>query len=312
MSVSESIQQKLDDNFILPFKVGDHAIRGRIIRMGSQIDQILSRHPYNNAVKETLGEVAALTAMMGSSLKFDGRFILQLQGDGPASILVSDYTTKGGQLRAMASVSDEISDEKTLQELLGDKAHIAVTIDQGPDMERYRGVTPLEGETLSSSAVAYFDQSEQIPTAVKLAVGRVSAPGIADQWRAGGIMVQFMPGEGGARERGDAILKAPEDRDAWERAEVFLQTTQSDELLDPAISAEMLLYRLYHEDGVRVFEPSAISAECSCNSGKISAVLKRYSKDELAEMVEDGFIRVTCEFCRTEYLFSEDGAPVSG
>ncbi len=298
----------LDDDFILPFKVGDHAIRGRVVRLGAQIDRILSRHPFNDAVKQLLGETAALTALMGSSLKFDGRFILQIQGDGPASMLVSDYAT-GGKLRAMASVSNEIADESAFRELLGEKGHMGVTIDQGPDMERYQGVTPLEGDTLSGSAVAYFNQSEQIPTAVKLAVGRISIPGEAAQWRAGGIMAQFVPGEGGDRDRGEAVLQAPEDRDAWERAEAFLQTTQNDELLDPNISAQTLLYRLFHEDGVRVFDPQPVNAVCSCNSGKISAVLARYSKSELADMVEDGFIRVTCEFCRTDYLFSNEGEP---
>ena len=298
-----------NDNIILPFKVGETAIRGRVVRLGSSIDQILSRHPFPDEVKELLGEAAALTAMMGSSLKFDGRLIFQAQGDGPLSMLVADYTADGA-LRATASMGGEISEDTSLPALLG-KGHVAITIDQGPDMERYQGVTPIEGDTLGAVAVSYFDQSEQIPTAVKLAVGRLSTPGNDDVWRAGGIIAQFVPGEGGERERGEAALNAPEDREAWERTAAFLETTQADELLDPSMTAETLLYRLFHEDGVRVFDSSPLHAECACNDSKIGAVLSRYSKEELADMVEDGAIRVTCEFCRVEYRFSPEGAPLS-
>jgi len=297
------------DDVILPFKVGDTAIRGRVVRLGSSVDQILSRHPFPNTVKELLGEAVALAAMMGSSLKFDGRLIFQAQGDGPLSMLVADYTADGA-LRATASVGNDIAEEKSLPVLLG-KGHIAITIDQGPEMERYQGVTPIEGDTLGAVAVSYFDQSEQIPTAVKLAVGRLSTPGNDDVWRAGGIIAQFVPGEGGDRERGEAALSAPEDREAWDRAASFLETTQADELLDPALTAETLLFRLFHEDGVRVFDSSPLRAECACNDSKIGAVLSRYSKEELAEMVEDGAIQVTCEFCRVDYRFSPEGMPLA-
>ncbi len=298
-----------EDDAILPFKVGDTAIRGRVVRLGDAIDRILSRHPYEDAVKVLVGEAAALVSMMGSSLKFDGRMIFQIQGEGPVKMLVCDYTA-GGAVRAMASVNDETIDREDLPAMIG-KGHVAITIDQGPDMDRYQGVTPVEGETLGECAVAYFDQSEQIPTAIKLAVGRLSRPGEEDRWRAGGIMVQYVPGEGGERERGEAALKAADEREAWERAAAFLETTQADELLDPAIHAETLLYRLYHEDGVRVFDASSVRAECHCSIEKIAAVLGRYSSEDLGEMVEDGAIRVTCEFCQTEYRFSETGAPLA-
>lgn len=298
-----------DDNLILPFQVGDTAIRGRVVRLGTTIDQILSRHPFAKIANELTGEAALMAIMMGSSLKFDGRLIFQVQGDGPLSMLVSDYTA-GGAVRATANISGEIADLQTFGALIG-KGHLAITVDQGPEMERYQGVTELKGETLSDTAVAYFDQSEQIPTAVKLAVGRISRPGEPEQWRAGGIIAQLVPGEGGQRERGEASLSAQDDLMAWERAAAFLETTQADELLDPEISAETLLYRLFHEDGVRVFQPTSVKAECGCNSDKIGVVLSRYTREDLADMVEDGFISVTCEFCRTAYKFSESGQPVA-
>lgn len=294
------------DDLILPFQVGDSAVRGRVVRLGPAIDRILSAHKFPPSVSELLGEAAALVAMMGASLKFDGKLIFQAQGDGPVRMLVADFTT-GGALRATAAFDDEAASLRGLGALVG-KGHMAMTIDQGSDMDRYQGVTPLGGDTLAKAAVAYFDQSEQIPTAIKLAVGRVAIPGKGEAWRAGGIIAQFVPGEGGPRERGEAALNAPEDREMWERAAAFLETTQADELLDPSLSAEELLYRLYHEDGVRVFKPSAVRAECSCNADKIAAVLGRYTPEELADMVDDGFIRVSCEFCRTEYLFDEKGA----
>jgi molecular chaperone Hsp33 len=182
-----------------------------------------------------------------------------------------------------------------------------MTIDQGADMDRYQGVTPLRGASLAEAAMFYFEQSEQIPTVVKLAVGRLSAPGRGEQWRAGGVMAQYAPGEGRAREGDAEILTRANEEDLWTRIAALTETTQDDELLDPAISAERLLYRLFHEDGVRVFSPQHVRAACSCDADGIAAVLKCYSPAELADMVESGAINVTCEFCRKIYHFTPDG-----
>lgn len=292
------------DDIIIPFEVGDGAVRGRIVRLGAAIDEILKPHHFADTVCELLGEAAALTALMGASLKFDGKLIFQAQGEGPVKLVVADYRSDGA-IRAMASISTA-TDARGLAALMG-KGHLALTIDQGPDMERYQGVTPIEGMTLEEAAAGYFDRSEQIPTAVKLAVGKIVRPGEGAAWRAGGVIAQFMPGEGGTRERGEAALKSDEDREAWDRAAAFLNTTQADELLDPALSPEELLYRLYHEDGVRVFEAKPVRAACSCNAGKISAVLSRRSMQELAGLSENGLIKVSCEFCRRDYYFDEGG-----
>jgi len=292
------------DDFILPFQIADTAVRGRIVRLGASIDTILSAHGFDDAVQELLGEAVALVSMMGASLKFDGKLIFQAQGQGPVSLVVADYCA-GGALRATAK-HGPINGARGAKALLGDGT-IVLTIDQGPDMDRYQGVTPLEGESLADAAAAYFMQSEQIPTVVVLAVGRISTPGGGQHWRAGGLMAQFVPHEGGARERGEAALMTLDERDIWERTAAFAETLQPDELLDPSITAETALYRLFHEDGVRVFEPQPVRAECSCNAEKIAAVLTRYERDDLEEMVEDGAITVTCEFCRKDYRFSPDG-----
>jgi molecular chaperone Hsp33 len=298
----------LSEDVIIPFQVGEGAVRGRIIRLGPAIDEILAKHAFPAPVSELLGQAAALTALMGASLKFDGKLIFQAQGDGDVRLLVADYRSDGS-IRAMASFSGEPQD-RGLAALMG-KGHLALTIDQGPDMERYQGVTPLEGRTLEEAAIAYFDRSEQIPTAVKLAVGRVMRPGKGVHWRAGGVIVQFMPAEGGSRERGEAALKSDEDRETWDRAAAFLNTTQADELLDPSLTPEELLFRLYHEDGVRVFDAKVVRAACGCNSGKIAAVLSQYSRDDLADLAADGVIKVSCEFCRRDYLFDADGNEIA-
>ena len=292
------------DDIIIPFEVGDGAVRGRIVRLGAAIDDVLRPHEFSDSVSELLGEAATLTALMGASLKFDGKLIFQARGEGAVKLLVADYVSDGA-IRATASIAGEAT-ARGLAALMG-KGHLALTIDQGPDMERYQGVTPIEGKTLEEAAVGYFDQSEQIPTAVRLAVGKVMRPGAGSSWRAGGVIVQFIPGEGGTRERGEAVLNSAEDREIWDRAAAFLSTAQADELLDPALTPENLLFRLYHEDGVRVFEAKPVRAACSCNAGKIAAVLSRYSAHELEGLSEDGLIRVSCEFCRRDYFFDEEG-----
>ncbi len=296
------------DNSIIRFQVGATAVRGRVVRLGGAIDEILSAHQFPEEISELLGEAACVVTMMGVALKFDGKLIFQAQGNGPVSMMIADYTVGGG-LRATANLRGDVVG-RGASALLG-KGHIAMTIDQGGEMERYQGVTPIEGESLADAAVAYFAQSEQIPTVVKLAVGKISLPGQAERWRAGGIMAQFMPGEGGSRARGEELLMSQDDRDNWERAAALIETTQHDELLDPAVSVETLLYRLFHEDGVRVFDAQPVRAACACNHDKIAAVLERYAEDELGDMVEDDAIKVVCEFCRKEYRFTPAGDPMS-
>lgn len=292
------------DDIIIPFEVGGGAVRGRIVRLGPAIDAILRPHGFSDTASELLGEATALTALMGASLKFEGKLIFQAQGEGAVKLLVADYRSEGA-IRATASISGDAT-ARGLAALMG-KGHLALTIDQGPDMERYQGVTPIEGKTLEEAAVGYFDQSEQIPTAVRLAVGKVMRPGEIPAWRAGGIIVQFMPGEGGTRTRGETVLSSADDKETWDRAAAFLGTTQADELLDPVLSPEELLYRLYHEDGVRVFEPKLLRAACSCNAGKVSAALSRYAAEDLGDLLEDGLIKVSCEFCRRDYFFDSEG-----
>ncbi|NRA29850.1 MAG: Hsp33 family molecular chaperone [Parvularculaceae bacterium] len=300
----------ITDDVVIPFQVGETAVRGRIVRLGPAVDELLSRHDFPMPVKQIVGEAAALVAMLGAALKFEGKLILQAQGDGPVSMIVADYTFGGG-LRATAKLQDgheDVAAKARGPELhfLLRKGHMVMTIDQGADMERYQGVVPLDGPTLSKATISYFAQSEQIPTAIELAVGRVTDANGKESWRAGGIMAQFMAAEGGNRERGEDVLMADDDREAWNRAAILLETVKPDELLDPTMKPEELLYRLYHEDGVRVFDPTTAHALCTCTREKIAGVLSQYSAEDLSDMVEDGAIGVTCDFCSKTFRFELD------
>ena len=287
----------LHDDLAAAFQIENQPVRGRIVRMGDPIDEVLTRHAYPEPVANLLGEACALAALVGASLKFDGRLIVQAQGDGPVSLVVADYDTSGA-LRGYCSFdADKV--EATSQgfarpgagTLLG-KGVFVMTIDQGPDTERYQGITPIEGETLALCAETYFAQSEQTPTRVRLAVGQLQT----DQgmvWRAGGLLIQNIAGDSDARE---------EVEDDWTRAQALFETTGEDELIDPTIPAETLLYRLFHEDGVRLFQPRPLRAFCRCSPERILNLLRSFPPEERQDMVTaDGNIQVTCEYCSRVY-----------
>lgn len=294
--MSDITLQIAPDDIVAPFQVEGESVRGRLVRMGAAVHEIISGHAYPEPVANLLGEACALAALVGSSLKFDGRLIVQAQGDGPVRYVVADYDTSGS-LRGYCRFDEERVAELTTgfvrpgaKSLLGEGVFI-MTVDQGPDMDRYQGVTAIEGETLALCAEQYFAQSEQTPTRVRLAVGRADV-GAGMRWRAGGMLIQNIAED-------DARGSTAE---AWVRSQAFFETIGEDELLDPTISAETLLFRLFHEDGVRVFEPKQLQAFCRCSHERIESVLKSFDQAERADMVEDdGHIRVTCEYCSRVY-----------
>ena len=285
------------DDLVAPFQIEGETVRGRLVRLGLAVDTILKAHAYPEAVANLLGEACALAGLVGSSLKFEGRLIIQAQGDGPVRYVVADYDTTGA-LRGYCRFDPEAVAEAAkgfirpgAKTLLGGGVFI-MTVDQGADMDRYQGVTPIEGDTLALCAEQYFAQSEQTPTRVRLAVGQADA-GEGPRWRAGGMLIQNIAED---EARGSHA-------EAWTRTQAFFETIGEDELLDPTISAETLLFRLFHEDGVRVFEPKALQAFCRCSQTRIEGVLRSFGAEEQADMVEpDGKIRVTCEYCSTVYV----------
>ena len=289
------------DDLAAAFQIEGWPVRGRIVRLGQTIDAILSAHDYPEPVAALLGEACALAALVGSSLKFEGRLIVQAQGDGPVRYVVADYDTRGHMRGYCRFDDDEVAAASQgfarpgARSLLGQGVFV-MTLDRGPDFERTQGITPIEGESLSLAAEHYFQQSEQIPTRVRLAVGSVvTEEGVA--WRAGGALIQLIAGD---EARGST-------EEAWDRSRALFQTLADDELLDPTITPETLLYRLFHEDGVRLENARALVAQCRCSRERIAGVLTSFDPAERAEMVEaDGKIRVTCEYCATVYAIEPE------
>lgn len=300
------------DDLVLPFAVEGLDVRGRVARLGPAVDAILARHDYPASVAGLLAEAMTLTVLLGSSLKIDGRFTLQTHSDGPVGFMVVDFAMPD-RIRAYASYDPERvagfnGDRVSAEGLLGD-GHLAMTIEQGGHASRYQGVVPLDGRSLEDAAHLYFRQSEQIPTRVRLAAARAFKGGEEGmQWRAGGIVIQHLPEAGPARradlDPGDGSTAADageEQADEWTEARLLLETVESHELIDPSIAVGELLIRLYHERGVRVFEPIDVKEDCRCSRERIIAMLSQFAIDEQDEMIKDGRIIVTCEFCSTTY-----------
>ena len=292
------------DDLVQPFRIDPFALRGRLVRLGPTIDRILSQHAYPEPVAAMLGEAITLAVVLAGALKYDGIFTLQTKGDGPIRLIVADVSTSGA-LRGYAQY-DEAKLENALSgarmtamlsvpRLLG-SGYIAFTVDQGEDTDRYQGIVELAGTTLAECAQHYFRQSEQIQAGIKLSVGRAGQHGA---WRAGGLMLQRVPPEGGYGVIADDV------EDGWRRAMVLMSSATAAELVDPDLSPHRLLFRLFHEDGVRVFDTHSLEARCRCSRERIEGILRLFSPDELDEMRQEGVTTVTCEFCNQTYLFDE-------
>src|SRR6202790_3623464 len=313
------------DDAVLPFEVAALDLRGRLTRLGPALDDVLTKHDYPPAVGNLLGEAIVLTTLLGSSLKFDGRFILQTQTDGPVSFLIVDFQAPD-RLRAYARfdatrLGQGLGEGQDSGGLLG-KGHLAMTIDQGPDMSRYQGLVALEGGSLEDAAHEYFLRSEQIPTRVRLAVGeewRGGGEGPKHRWRAGGMLLQFLPKAPERAGRGDlhpgnapegVVMPVVTEDDAWIEGQSLISTVEDVELIDPDLSGERLLYRLFHERGVRVFPSLPLRAQCSCSRDAVASMLASFAPKDRADMVKDGKVVVTCEFCSSVYEFTPDEAGV--
>ncbi|HYA05288.1 MAG TPA: Hsp33 family molecular chaperone [Xanthobacteraceae bacterium] len=321
-------EQNGRDDTILPFAVKALDLRGRIVRLGAAVDTILTSHDYPTPVAKLLGEAIVLTVMLGSALKFDGRFILQTQTDGPVRMLVVDFVSPG-KVRACARfdagrVAEAMAAGAAAPGKLLGRGHLAMTIDRGPDMSRYQGLVPLDGGDLERAAHEYFARSEQIPTRVRLAVAeefRGGENGARRHWRAGGILLQFLPAaperarqadlHPGDAPPGTAPHVLPED-DAWVEGRSLIATVDDIELIDPALSSERLAYRLFHQRGVRVFRAAPVAAQCSCSRAGVETMLKSFPQQDRDDMVEDGRITVTCEFCSSTYVFAPDEVATQG
>ena len=303
------------DDVVLPFAVEPLDVRGRVVRLGAAVDQVLGRHKYPASVTRLLGEAAALTVLLGSVLKTEGRFQLQTRTDGAVEMIVVDFDAPD-RLRAFARFDADkvaaVAGQPDEHEALIGKGHLAFTIEQGGAMSRYQGLVSLNGQRFEEAAHEYFRQSEQIPTLVRLAVAEnLTAAG--SSWRAGGLLVQFLPEapermrqvdlDPGDAPEGAAPLDVAED-DAWAEAKALASTVEDHELVDPTLSSERLLYRLFHERGVRVFDGQSVRDACRCSDERVRGMLRSFSLKERHDMVgDDGRIGVTCEFCSTHRAY---------
>ncbi len=309
------------DDMVVPFQVDALDVRGRTVQLGPLLDTMLARHAYPEPVARLLAEAVVLTALIGTSLKFEGKFTVQTKGDGPVDLLVADFSTpdalRGYARFDQAALDAAIEAGKSEPEALLGRGVLAFTIDQGGFMQPYQGIVELDGRSLEEIAMAYFRQSEQIPTAVRLGVAKLFSRDedgqTRESWRAGGLVAQFLPQEPERMRQpdlhggdGDEGVLSHDPDDAWSEARAMVETIDLDEMTDPEVGAERLLYRLFHERGVTVYPAHGVYDRCSCSREKIRDVLGAFTAEELAESTENGKITVTCEFCSTAYEYAPE------
>jgi len=282
---------------VQPFMIESSGIRGRLLRLEEVCDRILSRHAYPAPVARLLAEMLALCGALASLIKYDGVFTLQASGDGPLRIMVVDVTSEG-DMRGYAgfdaarleSLMAESGGQPTVPQLFG-QGYLAFTVDQGGESGRYQGIVALTGATLADCLQHYFMQSEQLQSGIVLAAGRRGA-----HWVSAALVLQRLPEE---------AVHAIEDEDDWRRAMVLQASCSEDELLDDSLAFHDLLYRLFHEEGVRVFEPRPLKEGCRCSREKLENVLRSMPRAEIESLKKDGAVEVTCEFCNSLYRFDD-------
>lgn len=296
-SVNPIVNPRSDD-IVQPFQIDVSDLRGRLVRVGPVLDEILSKHAYPEPVARLLGETITLAITLAGALKYEGIFTLQTKGDGPISLMVADVTSTGdvrgyAQFDAERLSAADAGSAAPVPDLLG-TGYIAFTVDQGEHTERYQGIVELSGETLSDSIQHYFRQSEQLDTGIKVAVAFTDVG-----WRGGALMLQRLPEDQIQQTLGSDVA------DDWRRAMVLMGTCTDRELLDPNLSANDLLFRLFNEDGVRVWAPTDLNASCRCSRDRVATVLASLPREEIADLKVNGNVEVTCEFCNSTYTFDD-------
>jgi len=267
----------LHDN-LQRFVFEDTPIRGEIVRLDATYRAVLDRRDYPPAVREILGELMVAAALLASTLKFEGKLSMQIQGHGPVKLLMAECS-ESGAMRALAQWQGAV-EPAPLERLIG-SGRFVITIDPQDSQERYQGIVELEGGSVAAALEHYFAQSEQLDTRLWLA---------ADREQAAGMLLQKLP---------DSQL---EDADAWDRAVHLGSTLTRVELL--SLPAHDLLRRLYHEEDIRLFARQPLSFRCSCSRERVEAVLRMLGREEVESILEErGDVEVDCEFCGAHYAF---------
>lgn len=309
------------DDTVLPFQLDRADIRGRLVRLDTVLETILGQHAYPAPVAALVAEAALLTALIGQTVKLRWRLSLQVRGQGAIRFVATDWFApeapgEPARMRAYASYDAEELAAAPVEarpfDLLGGGL-FGMTIDQGPDMAPYQGITPIAGSGLAQCAETYFAQSEQLPTRFALAMGEAAAPGETRRWRAGGLMLQHMP-QASPHARKEASgpdgLLAPEDMldgdhaENWTRAVTLMETVEALELIGPLVGADQVLLRLFHEEAPRVFPAQPVQFGCTCGPQKVVDALATCDAAEIAEMTtEAGEVTADCQFCGAHYAF---------
>ncbi|EYS95643.1 Hsp33 family molecular chaperone [Bartonella bacilliformis] len=298
------------EDTVISFQVEGLDTRGRAVQLGEVLNSILTQHQYPEPVSYLLAEALVLTVLLGTSLKLEGKLILQTHSDGPVNMLVCDFTVPSN-LRGYARFDEErlkqaIIDNQTSPEMLLGKGTLAFTIDQGAHMQRYQGIVALDGSNLQKVACTYFDQSEQIATNIRLAVAtlihRDQQGQMKKSWRAGGILTQLLP-QASSHQKIQEVKTHNQLEDQWQEVKALTETIENTELTDPQVGTGRLLFRLFHAQGVKVFKAFPIVAQCSCSHEKIKEILDGFSSEERIQITENEKISVTCEFCSTIHHF---------
>lgn len=283
------------DDIVQPFQLESSHLRGRLVRLGPALDTILKQHNYKAPVAGLLGEAVVVAAALASSLKYEGVFTLQAKGDGAVRLVVVDVSSSG-DMRGYAQLAEGVSALTGDARLLG-SGYLAFTVDQKDLADRYQGIVELATGTFAEAVQHYFRQSEQLPTGIIASVSKDEQ----GNWRGGCLMLQRMPKEGG-------IEKPPTDtssEDDWLRAMILMQTCDPVELTDGVLKPNELLFRLFHEEGVRVYEPQQFRHKCRCSEERVSGMLRSLPKAEIETMTVNGLVVVTCEFCNRSYKYNQ-------
>lgn len=289
------------DDLVATFQLEGKPLRGRLARLGTEsLAGILSRHDYPAEIARLLGEAVTLAALVGSSLKFDGRLLVQAEGDGPISLLVGEYATDGGVRGYAKFDADRWANLERINkgarphmpQLFGQGALALIMISKDTNMKPYQGVVPLMKATLAECAEMYFMQSEQVPTKVALSVAQHSIGVSKPNWRSGGMLLQKIAGD---HARGNTD-------DVWNEARALLATLTDAELADPDLPGHDLLYRLFHESGVHYNMAATLRDECTCHKDRLVTTLASMPDEQLLDMAQsDGILGIDCQFCSRHY-----------
>ncbi len=286
---------------VLPFRIDSFPAHGRVVRLSETATTILTQRDYPLPVAKLLAEALALVSLLGSTLKFEGKLILQIKGSAALSMLVVDYDHHG-HLRGLAQYDEayDYTDNMSAADLWGD-GHMALTIDQGADMERYQGIVGLEGADLSAVAMNYFERSEQLETCLQLAAAPCFVKNKINEWVCAGIILQKT-----AQEEEQAAISDTPLSENWRRLSLLFETIESAELLDKDLPQEQIAHRLFHDEGVRAFPVRALKFHCPCDEERVVNMLKMLPPEEQDDMRMQAAINVSCEFCNYQYQFSPD------